>query len=86
MRRNVLVLLAVVALLAVTVIPAFAITDGELDGEGHPYVGLMVAQDADGNPLWRCSGTLLSSDALPDGRPLHGSTGGACRNLVRHRR
>ena len=36
------------------------ITDGELDGDGHPYVGLMVAQDADGNPLWRCSGTLLS--------------------------
>lgn len=40
---------------------ASAITDGELDGEGHPYVGLMVAQDAEGNPLWRCSGTLLSS-------------------------
>jgi hypothetical protein len=31
-----------------------------LDGDGHPYVGLMVAQDASGNPLWRCSGTLLS--------------------------
>lgn len=40
--------------------PAQAVTDGELDGDGHPYVGLMVAQDADGNPLWRCSGTLLS--------------------------
>jgi hypothetical protein len=40
---------------------ASAITYGELDGEGHPYVGLMIAQDADGNPLWRCSGTLLSS-------------------------
>lgn len=39
---------------------AFAITDGELDGNGHPYVGLMVADDANGNPLWRCSGTLLS--------------------------
>lgn len=38
-----------------------AITDGELDGNGHPYVGLMVAQDAAGKPLWRCSGTLLSS-------------------------
>jgi V8-like Glu-specific endopeptidase len=37
-----------------------AITDGELDGDGHPYVGLMVAQDGAGNPLWRCSGTLLS--------------------------
>lgn len=40
--------------------PALAITDGDLDGEQHPYVGLMVAQDEDGNPLWRCSGTLLS--------------------------
>ena len=37
------------------------ITDGVLDGNGHPYVGLMVAQDAKGKPLWRCSGTLLSS-------------------------
>lgn len=36
------------------------ITDGELDGSGHPFVGLMIAQDAEGNPLWRCSGTLLS--------------------------
>jgi hypothetical protein len=42
-----------------TVTPS--ITYGELDGEGHPFVGLMIAQDADGNPLWRCSGTLLSS-------------------------
>jgi len=41
--------------------PAIAIKYGGLDGEAHPYVGLMVAQDADGNPLWRCSGTLLSS-------------------------
>jgi len=39
---------------------ASAITDGELDGDGHPYVGLMVAQDAEGNPLWRCSGTLIA--------------------------
>ncbi len=37
-----------------------AVTDGELDGTGHPYVGLMVAQDADGDPLWRCSGTLIA--------------------------
>ncbi len=41
--------------------PAIAVTDGELDGNGHPYVGLMVAQDTSGKPLWRCSGTLLSS-------------------------
>ena len=41
--------------------PTMAITDGQLDGNGHPYVGIMVAQSADGTPLWRCSGTLISS-------------------------
>jgi len=39
---------------------AAAVKWGELDGNRHPYVGLMVAQDAAGNPMWRCSGTLLS--------------------------
>jgi hypothetical protein len=53
------VLVLVLALSTVGIVGA--ITDGELDGDGHPYVGLMVAQDAAGNPLWRCSGTLLSS-------------------------
>ena len=56
-----LTVLFVFVLLIVSVTPAAAITDGEQDGEGHPYVGLMVAKDVDGNPLWRCSGTLISS-------------------------
>jgi hypothetical protein len=51
--------LVAVAVLAVAV-PAVAIKYGELDGDGHPHVGLMVALDADDNPLWRCSGALLS--------------------------
>lgn len=33
---------------------------GSLDNNGHPYVGLMVAQTANGTVLWRCSGTLMS--------------------------
>lgn len=37
-----------------------AITNGGLDGEKHPHVGLMVAQLEDGYPLWRCSGALIS--------------------------
>lgn len=62
MKRRILgVLIAASAIVALTTGQASAITDGELDGNGHPYVGLMVAQDAAGNPLWRCSGTLLSS-------------------------
>lgn len=52
--------LAVFAVMAVSISPAAAVTDGELDGERHPHVGLMVAQDAKGNPLWRCSGTMIS--------------------------
>lgn len=59
MRR--ILLLVALAVGLVAALPAAAVTDGELDGNGHPYVGLMVAQDADGNPLWRCSGTLLSA-------------------------
>jgi V8-like Glu-specific endopeptidase len=39
---------------------ASAVTDGTPDGNGHPYVGLMVAQDDQGTPLWRCSGTLIA--------------------------
>jgi V8-like Glu-specific endopeptidase len=59
MRR--ILLLVALAVGLVAALPASAVTDGELDGNGHPYVGLMVAQDADGTPLWRCSGTLLSA-------------------------
>jgi hypothetical protein len=51
---------AAIALMAVMIAPASAITHGQLDGDGHPHVGIMVAMDLDGNPLWRCSGTLLS--------------------------
>ncbi len=50
----------VVALSGAFAAPAVAITDGALDGTAHPYVGLLLAQDENGQPLWRCSGTLLS--------------------------
>jgi hypothetical protein len=60
-RPMVAALLAVVALTSALAMPAAAIRYGTDDGNGHPYVGLMVAQAANGNPLWRCTGTLLSS-------------------------
>lgn len=50
---------ALTAAFAVTA-GAVAITHGTPDGTNHPYVGLMVALDEDGVPLWRCSGSLLS--------------------------
>ena len=39
---------------------ALAITNGTPDGTDHPYVGLLVFDDAPGHPAWRCTGSLLS--------------------------
>src|SRR5918993_445893 len=61
MKKVTIALLLTLMLALSTIGAASAVTDGELDGNRHPYVGLMVAQDAKGNPLWRCSGTLLNS-------------------------
>lgn len=58
MRKIVTLLFTTLALILAAP-PAHAVTDGALDGEGHPYVGLMVAFN-DGQPQWRCSGTLIS--------------------------
>lgn len=50
---------AALALIGMSAAPAQAITDGVPDGDDHPEVGLMVAF-IDGEPAWRCSGTLIS--------------------------
>jgi V8-like Glu-specific endopeptidase len=54
-------MVAALVIASIAVAPVAAVTHGELDGNDHPYVGLMVAKDATGAPLWRCTGTLLSS-------------------------
>jgi hypothetical protein len=53
-------LLGAAALTAVAAAPAAAITNGQPDNGRHPYVGLIVFDDAPGHPVWRCSGSLLS--------------------------
>jgi hypothetical protein len=60
MRKRLAALVTIAALGLVAATTALAITNGRPDGDNHPYVGLMVAQDADGVPLWRCSGSLIS--------------------------
>jgi secreted trypsin-like serine protease len=59
-KETLVTVLLVFGIFVIAVPPVGAITNGALDGNGHPYVGLMVAQDGNGTPLWRCSGTLLS--------------------------
>jgi len=60
MRKYFYLFSVVFALSLMVANPAFAVKYGELDGDDHPFVGLMVALDEDDSPLWRCSGTLLS--------------------------
>jgi Trypsin len=50
---------ALVAALSLIAAPAVALIWSQPDGNGHPYVGLVVF-DVDGTPSHRCSGTLLS--------------------------
>lgn len=59
MRKKIFVLTAVVALFFGIVSSVYAVIWGELDGDQHPYVGLVVF-DVDGVPSHRCSGTLIA--------------------------
>ena len=64
MRKKMLfAVFSVIVILAIAVSPVGAITDGELDGENHPYVVLLL-MDVGGAPAYRCSGTLLSATVL----------------------
>ncbi len=61
--RRLLLLGGALALMLVAITPASAVTDGELDGEDHPHVVLLL-MEVGGQPAFRCSGTLLSPTVL----------------------
>jgi V8-like Glu-specific endopeptidase len=63
--RNRMVLAAFLgmAILGLAVSPARAVTYGELDGDLHPHVVLLL-MEVGGQPAFRCSGTLLSATVL----------------------
>lgn len=59
MRKVVLLLAMLLGLVGLTA-PAQAITGHFVPDYQHEYVGLIVFYDANGNFLWRCSGSLLT--------------------------
>jgi hypothetical protein len=63
MKKVVVAWILTLALLFSVVGVAGAITDGELDGDGHPHVVLLL-MEVGGEPAFRCSGTLLSATVL----------------------
>jgi hypothetical protein len=56
-RFGALMLVMMLTLLFATT--AGAVTDGELDGEGHPNT-VLILMEVGGQPAFRCSGTLIS--------------------------
>ena len=63
LRLRALLAAAAVAIMAMASVgPAYAITGGELDGDAHPNVGLILFYQPDGR--FRCSATLVSPTVL----------------------
>ena len=67
-EKTFVMVVATLILLAATAGMAAAITNGQPDGNNHPYVGLLVfdAEDDEGNvvPTWRCSGALIAPNVV----------------------
>ena len=59
MRKKLVSILIAVTFILVTVIPAFAITGGQEDGDGHPYSALLLVPG-----YTFCSGTLIDEDVV----------------------
>ncbi|HKH29223.1 MAG TPA: trypsin-like serine protease [Sphingomicrobium sp.] len=62
--RKFFVLLVALAAVAIAASPANAVLYGQPDEGEHPYVGVVRFFDADGNYLWRCTGTLIAPKVL----------------------
>ena len=62
-KKLIFVVFSVMVILALAVSPVGAVTDGELDGEGHPHVVLLL-MEVGGAPAFRCSGTLIAPTFL----------------------
>lgn len=58
-RKLILAVFSVIAVLAIAVSPVAAITGNWVEDFDHPFVGLIVFYNADGEFIGRCSGSLL---------------------------
>jgi hypothetical protein len=64
MKKIVIASILALALVLSLVGIASAITNGQPDGDNHPYVGLLVFDYAPGAPGWRCSGALIAPNIV----------------------
>lgn len=78
--KKLLIVVAVVLVIALGAVGvANAITNGQPDGDAHPYVALLIfGEETDDGfvPYWRCSGSLIAPDViLTAGHCADGATG-----------
>jgi len=59
-NKLLLTVFSVITILAIAVSPVYAITGNFVEDFEHPFVGLAVFYDENGEFIWRCSGALLS--------------------------
>ena len=68
MKKLPLIFVLVLILALALVGTGLAITNGQPDGDAHPYVGLLVfdvfVPDVGNVPAWRCSGALISETVV----------------------
>src|SRR5215204_1066333 len=76
-RKLVVALFSVIAILAIAVSPVYAITGNFVEDDVHDYVGLVVFYDAEGEFIWRCTGTLISNQTLLTAGHCADTEGGA---------
>jgi len=60
MRKLFMLVAALVGTLAIAAAPGSAVTGNFVEDNEHPYVGLVAFYDAEGEFMWRCSGSLLT--------------------------
>ena len=81
-NKLLLTVFSVIAILAIAVSPVYAITGNFVQDNQHPYVGLVVFYDADGNFIWRCTGTLISNWTVLTAGHCADTAGGAASARV----
>jgi hypothetical protein len=64
MKKYPLIFVIVLALTLLIAGTALAITNGQPDGDDHPYIGLLVFDYAPDSPGWRCSGALIAPNVV----------------------
>jgi secreted trypsin-like serine protease len=75
--KRIIALLAVLAAVLGMASPARAITGTFVPDTEHPFVGLAVFYDANGEFLWRCSGSLLTPTVFLTAGHCADTVGGA---------